>query len=344
MTPVLLAARTTLVGLGLIALNAHSAPGNVSLFDQIPQFGIYVTTPPNYTPPEGVLMFDNGTTFMTRLTPERQAMIGADVAAQVTYHAQCDNYDRLGGLFMVVKPLGVAPSGDEPKVELLRWITPFSNYWQGQYATRVFPAASLAPFAGVLRDRKHDIWIGIKGGSNPYGGDPCSQRGSDADFSAVGFRYSVSLNSTVPATGKRSSVGMPIPVADYTSVPVTGSVTARAGAQATAVVIVSGHGSASRGNEYKHTEDSLLLNGTAVGSFSTQANCAPYRKYSPDGNPFIFLNNNGSNPRNWCPGALVPSHSFPVRLGQTNQFSLDMDDPRVPEGSYYQTSVTLLPK
>ena len=329
--------------LGLSMGSASAAPGSFTVFDDLPQFGIYVSDPPDYTPPAGVVMLKNGTRYVTRLTPSQRAMVGSDLKARVTYHAQCDNYDRLGSLFVVVKPAGVAPVETDPMVEIARWITPFSNYWNGDKATYVFPDADLSAFAGLMRNRKVDVWLGIDGGSNPYDGDPCTSRDVTPAFRAVGFRYSVDLVSTLPGVASKGLPSLPVPYGDYTAVPVSGTASSTRTGMGTALVIVSGHGSANGGDEYKHTTDTLTVNGTVAGSFSTQVNCSGYRKYSPDGNPFIFIGNNTNNPRNWCPGALVPAQTFRVTLGAQNTASLDMDDPSVPEGSYYRSSITLLP-
>jgi hypothetical protein len=322
-----------------------AAPGNFTLFNNIPQFGIYVSTPPlGYKPPKSILMNTNGTVFMTKLTAAQKQAVGADVSANVTYQAACDNYDRLGWLVLYVEPRGVIPSATDTPIELVRWITPFSDHWQGQYATHVYPPTSLAPFQGVLRDSKHDIWIALEGGSNPYSGDPCTTTHTvPAIYAQVGFTSTLSLSSTQPAVSQSTAVSAPIPFANYTSVPIIGAAPSSATGTATAFVIVSGHGSASGGDEYKNTVDTLSVNGIASPAFSTAIDCSSYRKYSPDGNPGIFLNNNGSNPRNWCPGALVPSHAMTVSISGTNRLSLDMNDESVPSGSYYDTSVTLLP-
>jgi hypothetical protein len=107
---------------------------------------------------------------------------------------------------------------------------------------------------------------------------------------------------------------MPVPFGDYTAVPVAGTASLAQASSGTAVAIVRGHGAANGGDEYKHTTDTLMLNGNVVGSFSTMVDCKRYRQYSPDGNPFIFLNNKTNNPRNWCPGALVAARAFKVNL------------------------------
>lgn len=332
--------------LAVAAASVSAAPGTFTAFSDIPQFGMYATSPPVYTPPAGVLMQRNGTRFLTQITPAQQAKIGTDARARVTYHAQCDNYDRLGALFLVFKPHGELPTEADADagMEVARWVTPFSDYWQGSKATYTFADADLAPFAALMASTKKDVWIGIDGGSNPYNGDPCTKRNVTPEFRAVGFRYSVDVVSSAaaPTAPERRPSG-PVLKANYTAVPIEGSAPSRRTGPGKAIVIVSGHGSDNGGNEYKHTNDTLTVNGVVVGSFSTKVNCASYRKYSPDGNPFLFMNNNGSNPRNWCPGALVPARVFPVTLTKNNTVRLDMDDASVPAGSYYPTSITLIP-
>ena len=90
------------------------------------------------------------------------------------------------------------PQPADPRIELVRFITPFSDYSQGGLATHVYPDADVSAFANVLADTTHDIWIGIGGGSNPYGGDPCSSQTFDAgdDYPEVGFLYSLDFLST----------------------------------------------------------------------------------------------------------------------------------------------------
>lgn len=320
-----------------------STPGNFNLFDHLPQFGIYVSTDPtDYTPPPGVVMWSHGTVFLVKLTPEQQGMIGSDLAARITYHAQCDNYDRLGGVFFVSEPPGQMPQETDPRTELVRFITPFSDYTKTTYGTLVYPDATLAPYAHVLADPTKDIWVGFLGGSNPYSGDPCVAAMKPAAFAEVGFKYSLDFISTQPlASGVTTTITGLGDVSEMAT-PITATLT-NPGAEisGTITVIISGHGSAAGGDEYKHTVDTLSVNGTQVGMFDTAIDCAPYAKLSPDGNPGIFQNNKTNNPRNWCPGALVPSHSFPVTLMPgDNAVSLTVTPGTVPMGSYYPTSIT----
>jgi Peptide-N-glycosidase F, C terminal/Peptide-N-glycosidase F, N terminal len=319
----------------------------VAVFQQIPQFGIYSDMDPSYSPPEGVLMWNHGTEFVTRLSELQQSRLGSDLAARVTYFAQCDPYDRLGSLFLLLEPKGQAPQPSDARIELLRFITPFSDYQRGALATHVYPNADVSAFADTLADPTSDVWIGIAGGSNTYAGDACT--GSDGtllagvtdDFAKIGFSYSVDFVSTQPLHSSSSLTLSALANTLEMSTPIAGTFS-NDGKTASGhiTVIVSGHGSDSGGDEYENTTDSLLLDGKELGSFSTVMDCAPYAKYSPDGNQAIFRGNlTFSNPRNWCPGALVPSHRFPAKLPHgTSTVTLTLMPAAVPAGSYYATS------
>jgi hypothetical protein len=303
---------------------------------------MYETKNPSFVPPAGVLLWSFGTAYVAKLSADQQAHIGSDLAARITYHAQCDNYDRIGGVFFLVKPHGEAPKPTDPRTELVRFITPFSNYTRGTLATRVFPDADISAYARALADPSRDIWIGIGGGSNPYDGDPCTNAGVAADFRSVGYRYSLDFVSTKTLTPGPGTTLTAVANVSATKLPVAGTVNNSGGGalEGTIIVIVSAHGAESGGHEYRNTQDTVTLNGQQIGAFSTKVDCAALERYSPDGNPGIFRDNNGGNPRNWCPGALVPSHTFPASLiAGSNSVSLGVNVSSVPSGSYYATSI-----
>lgn len=323
-------------------------PGNVKVFDQIPQFGMYATTDPaNYTPPAGVLMWNRGSFFVTRLTEAQQARVGADVAARITYHAQCDNYDRLASVFFLTMPKGQTPTPTDPRVELVRFITPFSNYTRGALATRIYPDVDISTYAHALADGTRDVWVGIGGGSNPYDGDPCTNANVTPQFRAIGYKFSlelVSKKALEPAAGGAASVTLPgIYYVAATKAPVSATFDNPGGVLVGRVtVVVSGHGSAAGGVEYRHTQDAVLVNGKQVGTFATQVDCASYASLSPDGNQGIFRNNTTTaNPRNWCPGAVVQPRTFPAMfVAGRNTVELAISPADIPSGSYYSTSIT----
>jgi hypothetical protein len=354
--------------------SSHSTTaGSFNVFDHIPMFSMYGSSDPaNYTPPAGVLMWHYGTIFVTKLSAQQQALIGSDLAAQVTYYAQCDVFDRIGGVFLLIEPKGQMPQPADPRIELVRFITPFSDYRLGPLATHAFPRGTLAAFANVLADGTRDVWIGIGGGSYPnYPNgpgqfNPCTNRQvpPGSDLLEVGFSYSLDFVSTLPltpgaataisaftlpATGPGAGAPHSISNVPLTSTPIQGTITnpGTTSVSGHVTIIVSGHGAAQGGDEYEYTQDSVELGsldphgGTQLGTFSTMIDCAPYASASPDGNPGLFQGGPTNNPRSWCPGSLVASHTFPATLAPgSNNVVLSITPGQVPSGSYFQTSIT----
>ncbi|WP_202919015.1 discoidin domain-containing protein [Saccharothrix deserti] len=323
--------------------------GTITVFDRIPQFGIYTSDDPaNYTPPAGVLMWNRGTEFARKLTDAEKGLIGGDLRVRVSYHAQCDNYDRIGTVFYVAVPKGTTPTATTPRVTLQDFITPFSNYWRGAKANYTFPDADLGPYAGALADPNKDVYLGIGGGSNPYRGDACESHPEvDADFRAIGFKYSMSLISTTALSARDHDVaGMISGVRESTNSITAGPVThTAAGNRGDIALVIAGYGSAAGGEEYSNTTVTVSVNGTRVGSFSTAVDCASLEQYSPDGNPGIFRNNTTTNPRSWCPGGLIPSRYFPTGdiTGKNVTVTVGIGRPVPYVGdSGYRTSVSLL--
>jgi len=231
----------------------------------------------------------------------------------------------------------VAPQSTDLVTEIVHFITPFSDYQRGSLATHVYPNANISPYAQSLADTTHDVWVGISGGSNPYDGDPCTGQNVSDTFAATGFSYSLNLVSTAALTPTTYSVLSPVAYNSEESLPINGTFSATTASTGHVTVIIDSHGP---NDEYEYTQDTVMVNGVQIGSFSTKMNCSSYAQYSPDGNPGIFQNNNGNNPRNWCPGALVPSHTFPVTLETgNNSFSIDVIPSNLSSGDYFQTSI-----
>jgi hypothetical protein len=96
----------------------------------------------------------------------------------------------------VCGPPGQAPVEKDPRVEIVRYITPFSDYNRGELATYVFADADVSAYAGTLADAGKDVWIGIASGANPYDGDPCTDAQVTPEFRQVGYKFSVEIVSS----------------------------------------------------------------------------------------------------------------------------------------------------
>ena len=326
--------------------------GTVQVFDHIPQYGIYVSTDPaNYTPPPGVLMWSHGTEYARKLSVTEKDLIGDDVALQITYHAQCDNYDRFASVFYISLPAGTTPTVTTARTTLVDFISPFSDAWQGTYANHAYPSVAIASFASALADPDNDVWVGISGGSNPYSGDPCdSHSGLSTDYKAVGFLYSLALVSTQTLTpgGNRNVHALMSRQGMTTSTFTTPTASpTTSGLSGVLMVSMAGYGSAAGGQEYTNTTITFKDAGNnTVASFSDKIDCSSYAQYSPDGNPGIFQNNNSSNPRSWCPGAIVPTRFFNLATLPASIYynvTIGNASPWVGD-SNYRTSVNVIEK
>lgn len=332
-----------------LSTGAPAPTNTINVFDHLPQFGIYRSTEPTWTPPAGVLMWTKGTEFARKLTDAEKAKIGGDAALRLKYHGQCDPYDRFGSLFFISMAKGTAPTVSTPRVTLTDFITPFSDAWQGTKSNYTFPDAGMGAYASALTNPDRDIWIGISGGSNPgYGSDSCQTRNiTDPDYIQVGFLYSLDIVSTTPVTaGDRDITSIlsryDIKTNTYTSPAFTNTA---AGGTGKLAISIAGYGAANGGEEYSNTTVKLTALGRQIASFSTAVNCAEYEQYSPRGNPGIFRNNTTTNPRSWCPGALVAMRFFDLGDIRDKSVSVKVDIGRpapFTADSSYRTSLAIL--
>lgn len=347
-----------MLSLSFLAVACAAATANaatLNILDHAPQFGIYGSgMPANYVPPPGqvVLLDDAADTWYTlvKLTNAQKRQLGQTLNAKLTYDGGCDAFDRIEALAYIPMPVGVTPTVDDLDlaVEMTRFISPFNTY-DSSSPTYVAPYMSLDRFAPYLASRTQDIWIGIKGGSNPtYSNSPGTYNpcwdgngqmvptipaapyppglpthDAQVIYANTGFYYSLDLISSRPAVvaARRQAIPavlMPI-VVDGTSRYIPGAIDVpNPGNGSTTVtgtvqVVVTTHGNTEYGF---HTGNTLEINGVQVGSaFSTQADCDAFAKSAI--NPWnvgINRNTTGSNPRNprnWCPAG-------PVRTTEAN--------------------------
>ena len=313
----------------------------LGLLDHAPQFGIYSSgMPPLYVPPPGqVVLFDapNNTWYTLVKLSKAQQQLGQGLQGKVTYYGGCDAFDRIEALAYLPMPIGVEPTtGDVSRaIEMARFITPFNTY-NTSFPTYVFPYMGISKFAPQLANPAQDIWIGIKGGSNPtYANspgtyNPCwdssgqmnpgipaatyppgltTQQGQ-VIFANTGFSFSLDLVSydpaVVPANQPAVAATLSAPVITGSSVSIAGMIDVPDpgnGSQTvtgTLQVILTTHGNTEYGYFQRNT---LLVNGAQVGShgsqFSTKADCDSFVGSTINPwNPTIDSGTAGKNPRN----------------------------------------------
>lgn len=352
-----------MLSLSLLAA-ACAAPvagaATINLLSQAPQFGIYASgMPPLYVPPPGqvVLLDPSQQTWYTlvKLSRLQKQQLGQHLQAKVTYNGGCDAFDRIEAVAYIPMPVGQQPTVANvgSAVEMSRFITPFNTY-NTSFPTYVFPYMGIAKFAPQLASKTQDIWIGVKGGSNPtYANspgtyNPCwdsngqmiptipaatyppgltTQQGQ-VIYANTGFYFSLDLISTAPAiapaTQPAIAATMSAPVITGSSASIVGAIDVPDpgnGSQTvtgTLQVILTTHGN----TEYGYfSGDSLLVNGAQVGAqFSTKADCDSFVGSTINPwNPTIdggTTGKNPRNPRNWCVAG--PVRTTPLNPGTPN--------------------------
>ncbi len=276
----------------------------ISLFKNIPVYGIYRYPVVDDTLPNGIIRLSNPA--VARHINITSAMQNYTKGLQLvlTLYAQEDDYDRLGYVyFSDKKPVADGPDQSiltNRGLEVMRIITPFflstSNPNKLTYALDVTDITDIIPLF------KKDIWVAVQIDNNP------EYRIQDK----AGFLFSLDLvkSSTTPLTSYLQNI---FKTSMTQKIYQDTFITTKNLTDAEINIYTSGHGSASGGEEYAHRVHNIYIDGVLKYTFNPQKDCAPYRKYSPRGNPFIFIGNNTYNPRNWCPGEVLP-HNY-VYLG-----------------------------
>lgn len=272
----------------------------ISLFKNIPVYGIYRYPVVDDTLPNGIIRLSNPA--VARLINISDAIKQYKKGLQLvlTLYAQEDDYDRLAYVyFSDKKPVADGPDQSiltNRGIETMRFITPFflstTNPNQLTYTLDVTDITDIIP---LLRK---DIWVAVQIDNNP----------EYRIQNKAGFLFSLDLVKS--ATSLLNSYVQNLFKTAMTQNTFEDTFSVRKNiTDAVINIYTSGHGSASGGEEYAHRTHNIYVDGVLKYTFNPKKDCAPYRKYSPQGNPFIFLGNNSYNPRNWCPGEVLP-HNY----------------------------------
>ncbi len=308
------------------AVNELVANGDtISLFDNIPVYGIYRYPVVQDTLPAGIERLSNPA--VARLINISPILKNYKKGMQLvlTLYGQEDFYDRLAYVyFSDKKPVADGPDQGiktNSGIEAMRFITPFfsntTNPSQKTFVSDVTDITDLLPYIN-----KSNVWVAVQIDNNP----------EYRIANKAGFTFSLSIvkTDTEPSSKyiqplfKTSMTSKQYEYAFQTTKALTG---------ARIYITTSGHGAASGGEEYAHRRHDIYLDGLLTEAIATEKNCASYQKYSPLGNPGIFIGNGSFNPRNWCPGEVLPRYSVYVGDLAPGNHTLKIDVPSADFGS-----------
>lgn len=286
---------------------------------------------------EGVIRVSNAS-YVTKLNESHLNNLSNKLKIAVTIGALCDNYDRIGGVFINFMPK------DQPfmmenvakRVEVGRFITPFMN--KNVAPTEVPYLFDTDNLALIFNDpairAQYDFWMELNVFGVPYAAN--TQVSGCAGRNDV-FLGSMKFLSTDEAYTQVNQ-GF-VPVATYhtvnnytaTGTDVIGQTTKtftfnvpNALSNAKIYVISSNHGANNGGEEYNRRSHEIYVDGTLIDTYIPGGkSCEPYRQYNTQGNGIYGTGTKNlsywTSFNNWCPGDIIPIRSY--ELGSVTQGS-----------------------
>lgn len=293
--------------------------------------------------PTGVERVDN-TRYVTKLSDADRLNIQSNLKVEVKIGALCDNYDRIGGVFLNMVPKGEAVlSENTQRLEIGRFITPFMN--KNRQPTTVpyeFDVSHLAAaFKSTEFSTAYDFWFELFVFGVPYAANNevagCKGR-SDV--------FEGTLNLVTSGDTIQTDEFYIEPIATYvdfnkySATDVPGTTTKlytitldKTLAEANFHLITSNHGANNNGEEYVRRKHFVYLNDAEILNYTPGGkSCEPYRQYNTQGNGIYGTGTKSESWwtewNNWCPGDVIPNRY--IALGDleagTHTFKITVPD------------------
>lgn len=279
--------------------------------------------------PTGLIRLAN-TRYARKLTNAELSSFKAKIAMRVTIGALCDNYDRLGSVYLAMipknQPTYTIDDTNVKRIEVGRYITPFMN--KNRSPIEVPYTYDLSNLYSVFHDttllNTYDMYMELDVFGVPYAAQTqvsgCSGR-IDV-FSGTLTFFSTDTGATPTTYNSLTPLLSYTRINNYNSTDVPGE-TVRlisfnlptAVTDARFFVISTPHGANSGGEEYVRRQNYTYIDDVQVLTYTPGGiSCEPFRVYNTQGNgiygatPKTF--DNWTSWNNWCPGNSVPIRGF----------------------------------
>lgn len=277
--------------------------------------------------PTGVERIDN-TRYAIKLSESNRSEILNSLKMKVEIGALCDNYDRIGGVFLNIVPKGDSvTSANAKRIEVGRFITPFMNKnKQPAVVPYEFDVSHLAAaFKSVDFNKDHDFWFELFVFGVPYA--------ANKEVSGCAGRTDVFEGTLSLVTSESGNVATDFymqPIATYvnfnkysaTDIPGTTTkiytITLNENLPETMFhLITSNHGANAGGEEYVRRKHFVYFNEEEVLTYTPGGkSCEPYRQYNTQGNGIYGTGTKSeswwTDWNNWCPGDVIPNRYIAV--------------------------------
>ncbi|WP_185117617.1 peptide-N-glycosidase F-related protein [Chryseobacterium sp. PMSZPI] len=298
-----------------------------NVISQAIYYRMYSATVSDPVPP-GLIRLGN-TRYARKLTDAELDSFKTRIAMRVTIGARCDDYDRLGGVFIALVPKGQttynANDSNVKRIEVARFITPFMN--KNRNPNEVPYTYNLSNLYSLFHDttlrNTYDIYaeLSVEGNSDSAN----SKITGCADRIDV-FDGTLTFFSDQIGTPDSSNLMIPLlsfnTLNNYNSTDVTGQtvritnfnlLTPVTGARF--FVISTPHGAADGGEEYIRRQNYTYIDDVQMLTYTPGGiSCEPFRVYNTMGNGIYGVlpksEANWTSWNNWCPGNSVPIREF----------------------------------
>lgn len=320
------------------------AQQSYTIFDHVIYYDGYAATVSEPVP-DGVVRINNAR-YTTKLSPTIiEAVSSGSLTMDVTVGALCDDYDRIGEIFLALVPKGSETynSDEVDRIEIARIITPFMNKnKQPDEVPYHFTVDNLSEiFKDVNLQSQFDFWIEFELFGVPYAANTevagCSGR-NDVFEGTLVF-------NTNQGNYTYSNAHFFEPLADYenlnnynaTDVPgeTTKIISFHLDQSVNDVVlylITSNHGANSQGEEYNRRIHNIYLDDELIFSYKPGGkSCEPYRIYNTMGNGIYGFSVQSTrewlSSSNWCPGDAIPNREISLGNISAGDHTIKLDVP-----------------
>lgn len=279
--------------------------------------------------PTGLIRLTNAR-YARKMTNAELDGFKAKIAMRVTIGALCDNYDRLGSVFLAMvpknQPTYTINDANVKRIEVARYITPFMN--KNVSPLEVPYTYNISNLYNVFHDAAlrstYDMYMELDVFGVPYAAQTeiagCSGRndvftGTLTFFSTNASATPTSYNNLTPILNysklnNYNSTDVPGQTVRITTFNLPNAIT-----DAQFFVISTPHGANAGGEEYVRRDNFTYIDDVQMLTYKPGGtSCEPFRVYNTQGNGIY-----GSSPsstadwtawNNWCPGDAVPIRSF----------------------------------
>ncbi|WP_312993885.1 peptide-N-glycosidase F-related protein [Chryseobacterium flavum] len=300
----------------------------VNLISQAVYYDGYAS-PVSQPVPPGLIRLAN-TRYARKLTDAELDSFKAKIAMRVTIGALCDNYDRLGSVYLAMVPKNqpsyTIDDANVRRIEVARYITPFMN--KNRSPLEVPYTYDLSNLYNVFHDsalrNMYDLYMELDVFGVPYAAQTqvagCTDRndvfsGTLTFFSTDTGAVTTDHNNLVPILSysklnNYNSTDVPGETVRIVNFTLPTAVT-----NARFFVISTPHGANAGGEEYIRRQNYTYIDDVQVLTYTPGGiSCEPFRVYNTQGNGIY-----GATPRsfaewtswnNWCPGNSVPIRGF----------------------------------